>query len=193
MPVETRKAWARELQPRHQVSIVKSCQAVCMSRTAYYYRKRLVDDSEVEQALLELTERHLRWVFVKCFYRLRSLGHSWNHKRVQRVYHQLKLQLRSKRKQRLPARYPTPLAQPEAARRRWSIDFMSDGLTNQRRFRTLNVIDDFNREILGIEVGMSLPALRVTRFLDQLGAVYGYPDCIRIDNDPEFTSSVFMQ
>ena len=70
---------------------------------------------------------------------------------------------------------------------------MSDGLTNQRRFRTLNVIDDFNREILGIDVGMSLPALRVTRFLDQLGAVYCYPDCIRIDNDPEFTSSVFMQ
>ena len=144
MPVETRKAWARELQARHQVSIVKSCQAVCMSRTAYYYRKRLVDDSEVEQALLELTERHPRWVFVKCFYRLRSLGHSWNHKRVQRVYHQLKLQLRSKRKQRLPARYPTPLAQLEAARRCWSIDFMSDGLANQRRFRTLNVIDDFN-------------------------------------------------
>ena len=57
MPVETRKAWARELQARHLVSIVKSCQAVCISRTAYYYRKRLVNDSEVEQALLELTER----------------------------------------------------------------------------------------------------------------------------------------
>lgn len=193
MPVETRKAWARELQARHLVSIVKSCQAVCISRTAYYYRKRLVNDSEVEQALLELTERHPRWGFVKCFDRLRTLGHPWNHKRVQRVYNQLKLQLRSKRKQRLPARNPTPLAQPKLARSSWSIDFMSDGLTNQRRFRTLNVIDDFNREILGIDVGMSLPALRVTRFLDQLSEVYGYPERIRTDNGPEFTSQIFMQ
>ena len=109
MPVETRKAWACELQARHQVSIVKSCKAVCMSRTAYYYRKRLVDDSEVEQALLELTERHPRWGFrwggVKCFDRLRTLGRPWSHKSVQRVYNQLKLQLRSKCKQRLPARH----------------------------------------------------------------------------------------
>ena len=124
MPVETRKAWARELQARHLVSIVKSCQAVCISRTAYYYRKRLVNDSAVEQALLELTERHPRWGFVKCFDRLRTLGHPWNHKRVQRVYNQLKLQLRSKRKQRLPARNPTPLAQPKLARSSWSIDFI---------------------------------------------------------------------
>ena len=123
MPVETRKAWARDLQARHQVSTVKSCHAVGISRTAYYYRKRQVDDSFVEEVLLRLTERHPRWGFVKCFDRLRALGHTWNHKRVQRVYHQLRLQLRSKRKQRLPARHPMPLTQPVMARSSWSIDF----------------------------------------------------------------------
>ena len=56
-----------------------------------------------------------------------------------------------------------------------------------------DVIDDFNREILGIDVGMSLPALRVTRFLNQLSEVYGYPERIRTDNGPEFTSQIFMQ
>ncbi|WP_115064225.1 DDE-type integrase/transposase/recombinase [Oligella ureolytica] len=75
---------------------------------------------------------------------------------------------------------------------RWSTH-LSDGLTNQRRFRTLNAIDDFNRETLGIDVGMSLPALRVTRFLNQLSEVYGYPERIHTDNGPEFTSQIFMQ
>ncbi|WP_432784542.1 IS3 family transposase [Oligella sp. MSHR50489EDL] len=189
VPVETRKAWARDLQARHQVSIVKSCQAVGISRTAYYYRKRQVDDSCVEEVLLRLTERHPRRGFVKCFDRLRALGHTWNHKRVQRVYHQLRLQLRSKSKQRLPARHPMPLTQPVMARSSWSIDFMSDGLTGRRRFHTLNVIDDFNREVLGIDIGVSLPAI----FLDQLGEAHGYPQCIRTDNGSEFTSTDFTK
>ena len=74
---------------------------------------------------------------------------------------------------------------------RWSTH-LSDSLTDRRSFRTLNVIDDFNREVLGIDVGISLPSIRVTRFLDQLGEVYGYPERIRTDNGPEFTSKVFM-
>ncbi len=147
MSVETRKAWACELQARHQTSIVKSCEVVCISRTAYYYRKRQVDDSEVKQALRELAQKHPRWGCGKYIDYLRNAGYAWNHKRIQRVYTALGLQFRSKRQQRLPARNPMPLAQPETPRCCWSMDFMSDSLTNHRRFRTLNVIDDFNREI----------------------------------------------
>ena len=193
MPVDTRKQWAGELQADYRVSIVMSCQVVCISRTAYYYRKRQVDDSDVIHALLALAERYPRWGFPKYFKRLRTLGHRWNHKRVHRVYTALKLQLRSKRKQRLPARQPMPLAQPRSPQQCWSMDFMSDSLASKRKFRTLNVIDDFNREVLGIDIATSIASARVTRYLDSLAFKYGYPERIRVDNGSEFTSHEFMR
>ncbi|WP_353302454.1 integrase core domain-containing protein [Sessilibacter corallicola] len=70
---------------------------------------------------------------------------------------------------------------------------MSDFLVNKVRFRTLNVIDDFNRGVLGIAIGAGMPATRVTRYLDQLAAWHGYPDRIRVDNGPEFTSTEFVE
>src|SRR5690554_7017197 len=71
------------------------------------------------------------------------------------------------------------------------MDFMSDSLHNKVRFRTFNVIDDFNREILGIDISTSMPSLRVIRYLDQLAEWHGYPEKIRVDNGSEFTSEVF--
>lgn len=193
MPVATRKQWASELQAGYRVSIVMSCQVVGISRTAYYYHKRLVDDSEVIHALQALVERHPRWGFPKYFKRLRVLGHRWNHKRVQRVYTDLKLQFRTKRKQRLPARQPRPLAQPASPQQCWSMDFMSDALESKRKFRTFNVIDDFNREVLGIDVAISIASVRVTRYLDGIALKHGYPERIRVDNGSEFTSHKFMK
>ncbi|SHM68997.1 integrase core domain-containing protein [Chryseobacterium polytrichastri] len=73
----------------------------------------------------------------------------------------------------------------------WSIDFMNDVLTNQRKFRTLNVIDDFNREAIAIEAAHSMPAVRVTRILEQVICEQGKPKCIRVDNGPEFISNEF--
>ena len=81
---------------------------------------------------------------------------------------------------------------PEQSAESWSMDFMSDRLYNKVRFRTFNVIDDFNREILGIDVNTCMPASRVVRYLDQLAAWHGYPVKIRVDNGPEFTSSQFV-
>jgi len=168
VPVAVRKAWARELQADHGVSIVMSCEAAGLSRTAYYYEPKLVDDSEIISALDKLIERHPRWGFPKCFKRLRALRKRWNHKRVYRVYTEMKLNMRRKSKKRLPPRNPEPLAVPAESGLSWSMDFMSDSLHNNVRFRTFNVIDDFNREVLGIDIGTGMPAARVTRYLDQL-------------------------
>ena len=68
---------------------------------------------------------------------------------------------------------------------------MSDSSRNQRRFRTFNVIDDFNREALVIDMAVSLPAGRITRYLDKLAEYHGYPRKIRVDNGPEFTGNTF--
>lgn len=136
-------------------------------------------------------EKHPRWGFPKCFKRLRKLGYGWNHKRVHRVYKELKLNLRRKSKQRLPPRNPEPLAVPEELGNTWSMDFMSDHLRNKVRYRTFNVIDDYNRELLGIDIATSMPSLRVVRYLDRLAEWHGYPSKIRVDNGSEFTSTVF--
>lgn len=193
MPVEQRKIWAQELQARYQVSIVLSCWVVGISRTAFYYRKRLIDDSDIIDALNRLVEKHQRWGFPKCFKRLRALGYRWNHKRVYRVYTMLKLNLKRKSKQRLPTRHPEPLIVPTKPQQCWSMDFMSDQLRNKVRFRTFNVIDDFNRQVLGIDIALGLPAVKVTRYLDRLAEQHGYPQKVRVDNGTEFTSHEFTK
>lgn len=127
-----------------------------------------------------------RWGFWKYVGRLRNTGHQWNHKRLWRVYCQLRLNLPRQTKKRLPVRFRQPLVvapQPNAV---WAMDFMSDTLYGGRRFRTLNVLDEGVREVLAIEVDTSLPAERVVRILGQVIAWRGQPQAIRVDNGPEF-------
>lgn len=124
---------------------------------------------------------------------LRNQGYGWNHKRIHRVYREMKLNLRIKPKKRLPSREPVPLVQPDQVNESWSLDFMSDSLSNGRAFRTSNIIDDFNREALWIEVDFSLPALRVIRVLNMLASWRGLPRQIRMDNGPELISKALEE
>ncbi len=95
--------------------------------------------------------------------------------RVHRVYKTLGMNLRRRHKRRLPERVKTPLERPGRINESWSMDFMCDVLTNGKRFRTLNIIDDFNRQALAIEVDTSLPAARVRRVLEEVIAWWGKP------------------
>lgn len=159
-----------------------------LSRTVYHYCPQPKGDREIEDALRQLAEKHPEMGFGKFFAMLRREGREWNHKRVHRVYREIKLNKRRKHKRRLPARNPEPLIVPQSANRCWSADFMSDALWDGRRFRTFNVVDDYNREALAIEVDTSLASERVTRVLDRVAEVRGYPSRIRFDNGPELTS-----
>jgi len=100
----------------------------------------------------------------------------------------MKLNIRRRAKRRLPERIKQALAIPDAPNQMWSIDFMSDCLVDGRRFRLLNIMDDFNRESLAIEADTSLPSLRVIRVLERLKSDRGCPVAIRCDNGPEFIS-----
>jgi putative transposase len=166
----------------------QACCLMGISRTACRYESKKPDDQEIREQLRNLAERKPRWGFGKMKDYLKHQGYCWNHKRVYRVYCEMKLNLRVKPKKRLPTREPKPLEQPQAANQSWSLDFMSDSLTNGRAFRTLNIIDDFNREALWIEIDTSLPALRVIRVLDMIISWRGYPNQIRMDNGPELIS-----
>ena len=125
--------------------------------------------------------------FGKLFKTLRRQGHRWNHKRVYRVYCLLKLNKRREGKRRLPSRHPEPLVVPPTANVCWSVDFMSDALMCGRRFRTFNVVDDFKREALAIEIDLNLPAPRIIRVLERVALLRGYPDRLRAYG-PEFIS-----
>jgi putative transposase len=108
------------------------------------------------------------------------------------VYCELKLNLRVKRKKRIPPRNPEKRLVPNKQSECWLMDLIRDSSRHQRRFRTFNVIDDFNREALGIDMAVSLPAGRISRYLDKLAGYHGYPLKIRVDNGPEFTGKTFI-
>jgi putative transposase len=136
----------------------------------------------VISALQGMLEKRPRWGFWKCFDRLRLDGQSWNHKRVLRVYRAMRLNLPRRAKRRVPTRLRQPMGAPTMLNDIWALDFMHDRLYGGRAFRTLNVIDEANREGLAIEVGTSIPASRVTRVLEQLIDMHGKPVAIRCDN-----------
>ena len=159
-----------------------------ISRTTCQYKAKPKDDTELQDALTALTTKHVAIGYWQCCYRLWNKAHWWNHKRIYRVYKDMKLNIRRRAKKRLPERVKQPLMVPSAPNQVWSIDFMSDSLVDGRKFRLLNIIDDFNRESLAIEVDTSLPSLRVIRVLEQLIAQRGKPANIRCDNGPEFIS-----
>jgi len=176
------------LTKEEQLSNRKACGLMGLSRTTYQYKRKTKEDGEVQAALTTLTTRHPAIGFWQCCYRLWNKGCGWNHKRIYRVYTEMKLNIRRRAKKRLPERVKQPLTIPTAPNQVWSIDFMSDSLTDGRRFRLLNIIDDFNRESLAMEVDTSLPSLRVIRVLEKLIGERGCPANIRCDNGPEFIS-----
>ena len=126
-----------------------------MSDSVYRYKLDPHRDDAVIAKLQEAVERYPAYGFSKLFKMLRRWGHPWNHKRVYRLYCELKLNKRRRGKKRLPTRSPEPLAVPAMANQCWSMDFMSDSLFCSRRFRTFNVVDDFNREALAIEIDLN--------------------------------------
>lgn len=136
------------------------------------------------EALAGLARDHPDLGFGKFYLMLKADGHGWNHKRVHRVYREMGLNKRRKHKRRLPARHPEPLTVPDQTNKSWSVDFMSDA----RRFRTFNVIDDHRHEVLAIEIDLNLGSRRVVRVLDRIAEVRGLPERIRFYNGPEFTS-----
>lgn len=177
----------------HDVSQRRACVALEVPRSTIQYIPVSKDDSELIDHLQELVSKHPSIGFWKCFYRIRRKGLQWNHKRLYRVYTALKLNIRRRHKKRLPSRIKQALFQPEAMNQVWSIDYMSDSLWDGRRFRLLNVIDDYNREILAMEADLSLPATRVIRVLEYLKEFRGLPQMIRADNGPEFISDALDQ
>ena len=184
--------WAVKSKGR---SIGRACWLFGVSQTCYRYQPKLSGENErIADWLVRLTHNQRNWGFGLCYLFLRNVkGFVWNHKRVYRIYRLLELNLRIKPKRRLVREVPQPLAVPDALNESWSMDFMHDHLADGRQYRLFNVLDDFNREGLGIEVDLSLPSARVIRALDQIIEWRGRPKAIRCDNGPEYLSGALQE
>ncbi len=180
---------------KHRVTARLACQAFKISETCYRYEPKLSSENElIADWLLRLTTTHKQWGFGLCFMYLRNIkGFRWNHKRVYRIYRQLELNLRIKPRRRIKRDKPQALSVPMTINQIWSMDFMSDSLNTGRKIRTFNVIDDYNRECLSIEIDHSLPAQRVIQSLEQLIQWRSKPKAIRCDNGPEYISHILRE
>lgn len=181
---------AQRARAQYDISIRLACTVFSISETCYRYKAKLCNENtEIADWLLRLTATYKRWGFGLCFLYLRnSQGYGWNHKRVYRIYRELELNLRIRPTRRIKREKPDALSVPTTINQVWSMDFMSDSLTDGRSFRTFNVLDDYNREGLGIDVDLSLPSARVIRSLEQIIEWRGKPYAIRCDNGPEYIS-----
>ena len=191
-----RREVAHWLHAEHHLSKRRASACCSISTGCYGYQSCRKPDDDVIDVLMRLAGSKPRWGFGLMFDWIRHQDDpkmKWNHKRVYRVYKDLELNLRIKPKKRFPSRESTPLDTGQRPNDCWSLDFMSDNLTDGRSYRVLNVIDDFNREGLAAEVDHSLPSERVVRVLDQIAEERGYPRKLRSDNGPEFIAAALSR
>jgi len=169
------------------MSLRRACGLLQIQMSSYYYRHRPRPDEALRAALKEAAAKRRRWGYRMLAVLMERQGFKDNLKRIYRVYREEKLQVKIRRR-RKTARWrgdkPVPASRPNE---RWSMDFMSDQLANGRTIRVFNVVDDFTRQCLAMEVDTSLNGVRVTRVLDRLVARHGHPQRIVMDNGPEFT------
>ena len=158
-----------------------------IERSSFKYQVRRRDDGPLRAALRQAAAERKRFGYRRLTWMLRRQGWKDNHKRIERIYRAEKLQVQRRKRKRTAKGRGQPLTVPCAANERWSLDFMQDCLADGRRIRLLNIVDDYTRECLKIEVDTSLGGVRVVRALNEIIAERGCPRLLLSDNGPEFT------
>jgi len=169
----------------------RACRVLGVSRSVVRYRSCRANDERVRHRLKHLAQQYPRYGYPTLHSLLKSEGLVTNRKRTYRLYREEGLQVRTKRRKKL-TRARVPMRVPDAPNIRWSFDFVSDQLANARRFRVLNIMDDYSRECVGQIVDVSISGERVARFLDRLSESRGLPKVLVSDNGPEFTSKAMF-
>lgn len=188
-----RRALVGEVRGQFAMSERRACQLVLVQRSSVRYRRRRSDDTGLRTRLRELAMERRRFGYLRLHVLLRREGWRVNHKRVYRIYQEEKLLVKCRKGRRTAAIERVPLPAPRRANQEWSMDFVHDTLASSRRFRVLNVVDDYTREALAIEVDHSLPGLRVVRALEELRQRGRKPESIVCDHGPEFTGKALDQ
>lgn len=164
----------------------RACGLVGIKRSSCRYAVRRQEPAGLRERLRELAQERRRFGYRRLSVLLRREGWTVNHKRVYRMYREEGLGVRRRKRKRIGAVERQALAIPTRPNERWSMDFISDALSEGRKFRSLNIVDDFNRECLAAEVDTSITGARVVRVMERLRERRGLPQILVTDNGPEF-------
>lgn len=170
----------------HALGVTRACGLIGISRSLFRYASVRPGDDELLARLTALAAQKRRYGYRRLHVLLRREGWQLNCKRTYRVYHAAGLMVRRRKRKRI-ADSERPIKVPATRpNQSWSMDFVSDGFVDGRRLRCLNIVDDFTKECLAIEVDVSLPGYRVVAVLERLAEKRGLPVSVTIDNGPEF-------
>jgi len=186
-----RKPITEHLIKIHQLSERKACDLTGVSRTGFRYQPQVANDEPLRRRLKSLASQYPRYGYLLLHNLLKQEGLVINKKHTYRLYTEENLQVRTKKRKKL-TRPRLVMDAPTKANQRWSMDFVADQLSNGRRFRILNVVDDYSRELVGQLVLFSITGQQVARFLTQLFEQRAKPKSITCDNGTEFTSKAMF-
>jgi len=192
MEPSRRKEAVRALEDRG-ISRVRACAIVGQPRRTLYYRAKPKDDAPIAEPLKELAQERPRWGWRRLIIMVRRKGIAVGEHRFRRIYRDLGLQVRPRRKRKVNfvrGNIVPPVARPNE---RWSIDFMHDRVGDHRSIRSMNIVDDFTREGLAVEIAYSFGSADVIRILENIAFERGFPETLRFDNGAEFTSHAMLR
>ena len=170
----------------------RSLQVIGMSASALRYQPRPDRNARLRAQIVALAQRHRRYGAEMIYLKLRQAGERVNHKRVERLYAQEQLQVRRRRRKKIPVSERQPLLRPGTANEVWSMDFLFDRVASGRLLKLLAVVDDATHESVAIVVEHSMGGSHLVRVLDEICAQRGRPTVIRTDNGPEFTGKAML-
>lgn len=171
-----------------QLSKRRACGLVNISTSVLRYQARAEDNEQLKERMTALAVQRRRFGYRRIHVLLKREGWEVNIKRVYRLYKQAGLSVRKRSRKRIGLTERLPLLLPDQPNHAWSMDFVHDVLADDRRIRCLNVVDDFTKETVIIEVDTSISGMRVARVLDRVAEIRPLSKMIRVDHGPEFTS-----
>jgi putative transposase len=194
-PKLKRKALAVLREKFASLSIRAACRVLGLHQSTCHYRRSMLrDETHLKEKMTEIAQTKTRYGLPRITFLLRNrMGFSDNHKRIARVYRDLKLQVTRRPSKKKRSGLRLVLDQPTKPNELWAMDFVSDSFASGRRFRSLTIKDLCSRESVGIHVDTSIPGQAVAAFLDQLKIARGLPLAIIVDNGAEFTSRAMDQ
>jgi len=165
---------------------------VCMSASAYRYQPQPDRNVELRERILALAQRYKRYGVGMIHLKLQQAGLVVNYKRIERLYQEARLQVRRRKRKKVPVGERQPLLRPTAANQVWSMDFVFDRTAEGRVIKCLTIVDDGTHEAVAIETERSISGQMLTRVLDRLALTRGLPKVIRTDNGKEFCGKAMV-
>jgi putative transposase len=182
-----------KVMERHGLSQRRAGELVGLDRSTLRYRYRRPEDTAIRERLRELAAERRRFGYRRLGWMLAREGHRLNHKKLYRLYREERLMVRRRRGRKRALGTRAPMVLPSRVNQRWSLDFVSDTLSDGRRFRILCIVDDYSRECLAAVVDTSLGGVRVVRELERLVEERALPDTVVSDNGTELTSGAVLR